>query len=117
MGQKKCRESTLAPALLRRLDFGKTSIDYRNRRAYVPDCVRLTPRLAGSIGWLPDTCAYRLRASDKPLPAWHYLVSGDRDSVHQARASVIGKAISETIAGPLEQHIVWPGPGGGDADD
>ncbi len=96
--------------------------DYRNRRAFVPDCIRLTPRLAGSIGWLPDTCAYRLRAKDKPLPEWHYLISGDSSSVHSAGASVVGakgkgRAISETIAGPLEQHIIWNDPGSGSADD
>jgi hypothetical protein len=27
-------------------------------------------------------CAYRLRAG-LPLPAWHYLISGDRDAVHR----------------------------------
>ena len=91
--------------------------DYRHRRAYVPDCVRLTPRLAESIGWLPDSCAYRLRAKGEPLPAWHYLLSGDRASIHGAGASVVGKAISETIAGPLEQHIIWAGDDTGHGDD
>ena len=83
--------------------------DYRNRRAAVPDCVRLTPKLAGEITWLPDSCAYRLRAAGKPLPEWHYLISGDRQTVHSAGASVRGKAISEVIAGPIENHIVWDG--------
>lgn len=82
--------------------------DYRNRHHYVPDCVRLTPRLALDLPWLPDSCAYRLRAAGDPLPDWHYLLTGSRDSVHQAGASVIGKAISETIAGPLEQHVILP---------
>lgn len=81
--------------------------DYRNRRAFVPDCIRLTPKLAKNTSWLPATCAYRLRAEGDPLPHWHYLLSGDRAAVHRAGASVAGKAISETIAGPLEQHIVW----------
>jgi uncharacterized cysteine cluster protein YcgN (CxxCxxCC family) len=81
----------------------------------VPDCLRLTPRLAGQLEWLPNTCAYRLRAEDRPLPAWHYLLSGDREAVHRAGASVVGKAISETIAGPLENHIVWPD--GSELDD
>ena len=90
------------------LKTGRCS-DYRNRRAHVPDCLRLTPRLAAEIEWLPDTCAYRLRAANRPLPSWHYLVSGDRDTVHREGRSVIGKAISETIAGPLEHHIVWDG--------
>lgn len=82
--------------------------DYKHRRAYVPDCLRLTPRLAASLDWLPGTCAYRLRADGEPLPAWHYLLSGDRGAVQRAGVSVIGKAVSETVAGPLEDHIVWP---------
>ena len=82
--------------------------DYRHRRAQVPDCLRLTPRLARTVSWLPATCAYRLRADDQPLPEWHYLVCGDREAVHRAGKSVRGKAISETIAGSLENHIVWP---------
>jgi uncharacterized cysteine cluster protein YcgN (CxxCxxCC family) len=60
--------------------------DYKNRRNFVPDCVRLTPRLAHTLPWLPDSCAYRLRAEDLPLPEWHYLVCGDRDAVHRAGA-------------------------------
>lgn len=83
--------------------------DYKHRRAYVPDCLRLTPRLARELPWLPDTCAYRLRADGEPLPDWHYLVSGDRATVHAVGQSVIGKAVSETVAGPLEEHIVPSG--------
>jgi uncharacterized protein len=83
--------------------------DYANRRKSVPDCVRLTPDRAHKLPWLPASCAYRLRANGEPLPGWHYLISGDRDAVHRAGASVIGKAIGEQFAGPIEQHIVWPG--------
>ena len=36
--------------------------DYRHRKAMVPDCLRLTPRLVKQVPWLPETCAYRLRA-------------------------------------------------------
>lgn len=82
--------------------------DYRHRKAQVPDCLRLTPRLAADIEWLPATCAYKLRAEGKPLPEWHYLVCGDRDAVHRAKVSVVGRAISETVAGPLEDHVVLP---------
>jgi uncharacterized protein len=81
--------------------------DYAHRRKYVPDCVRLTPDKARDLPWLPATCAYRLRAAGKPLPMWHYLVSGDRDAVHTSGNSVRGKVISEEFAGPLEQHIIW----------
>ena len=82
--------------------------DYRHRKALVPDCLRLTPRLAREVPWLPPTCAYRLRAEDKPLFDWHYLICGDRDAVRRAGVSVIGRAVSEVLAGPLEEHIVEP---------
>jgi uncharacterized cysteine cluster protein YcgN (CxxCxxCC family) len=85
--------------------------DYRHRRAMVPDCLRLTPKLAAEIEWLPATCAYKLRGDGKPLPEWHYLVCGDREAVHRAGVSVAGRAVSEVLAGSLEDHIVpddWP---------
>jgi uncharacterized protein len=80
--------------------------DYRNRRAFVPDCVRLTPRAIRDIAWLPRTCAYRLRAAGEPLPGWHYLVSGDREAVHRAGESVRGWTVPEDRAGDLEHHLV-----------
>lgn len=82
--------------------------DYRNRRKHVPDCVRLTRESVDTIPWLPATCAYRLRADGQPLPDWHYLVSGDREAVHRAGQSVVGKVVSEDLAGPIEHHILWP---------
>lgn len=95
------------------LDNGQCR-DYRNRRAFVPDCVRLTMLNVRSLPWLPETCAYRRRAEGLPLPKWHYLLIGDRNAVHRAGASVIGKAISEIYAGPLEHHIILPD---GEEDD
>ena len=80
--------------------------DYRHRRAFVPDCVRLTAGNVDTIDWLPSTCAYRLRAEGKKLPEWHYLVCGDRDAVRRAGQSVAGWTVSETDAGELEHHIV-----------
>lgn len=80
--------------------------DYRNRKAFVPDCLRLTPANIAAINWLPKTCAYRLRAAGRPLKAWHYLISGDRESVKSAGVSVAGRVVSETEAGPLEHHLV-----------
>ena len=69
---------------------------YANRHDFVPDCVVLTPRKLREIAWwLPATCAYRLRAEGKPLYDWHYLVSGDRESIHRAGMSVRGWTISE----------------------
>ena len=69
---------------------------YENRHQLVPECIVLTPQMLDEISWwLPATCAYRLRAEGKPLPEWHYLISGDRDSVHRAGASVRGWTVSE----------------------
>ena len=63
-----------------------------------------------SVPWLPETCAYRLRAEGEPLREWHYLLSGDREDVKRAGISVAGRVVSETDAGPLEHHIVeWDG--------
>jgi uncharacterized cysteine cluster protein YcgN (CxxCxxCC family) len=80
--------------------------DYRNRKAFVPDCLRLTLKLVKEVTWLPDSCAYRRRAEGKPLPRWHYLLTGDRDAVRRAGVSVIGRVVSEDQAGPIEHHIV-----------
>ncbi|MGB5078460.1 MAG: YcgN family cysteine cluster protein [Sphingorhabdus sp.] len=80
--------------------------DYKHRRAFVPDCLRLTRSTIEDFVWLPSTCAYVLRAAGKPLPEWHYLVSGSRETVHEAGISVKGRAISEIHAGPLENHII-----------
>lgn len=80
--------------------------DYRHRKAFVPDCLRLTLKIVGEVSWLPETCAYRRRAANEPLPEWHPLLTGDPESVKRAGASVAGRVVSEAEAGPLEHHIV-----------
>ena len=80
--------------------------DYRNRRQFVPDCVRLTARDVERLDWLPSTCAYRLRGDDEPLFDWHPLISSDPESVHKAGVSARGWTISEVDAGELEHHMV-----------
>lgn len=80
--------------------------DYRHRRAYVPECVRLTAGNVADIDWLPSTCAYRLRANGEPLPSWHHLVCGDREAVHRAGQSVRGWTVSEDDVGNMEHHLV-----------
>jgi len=80
--------------------------DYKNRRKYVPDCVRLTLAKLRDMDWLPSTCAYRLRFENKPLFDWHYLLSGDPESVHTAQISVRGWTIAEEDAGEIEYHLV-----------
>ena len=94
----------------RLLDLGTCRCkDYAKRKVKVPDCVQLSPETAGSLEWLPPTCAYRLIANGEDLPHWHALVSGDAETVHKAGISIRGRAISELRAGPLNAHLVdWP---------
>lgn len=80
--------------------------NYARRRDHVPDCVRLTPETVGDIVWLPQTCAYRLRHEERPLPEWHYLVCGDREAVHRAGQSIRGWTIAEREEQDLEDHLV-----------
>lgn len=91
----------------RLLDTGTAQCsDYRNRKAFVPDCLRLTLRIVDTVPWLPATCAYRLRADGKPLPEWHHLRGGDAAAMERAGVSVAGRVISEVDAGPLEHHVI-----------
>jgi uncharacterized cysteine cluster protein YcgN (CxxCxxCC family) len=80
--------------------------DYANRKKHVSDCVVLNARTLDKLEWLPDTCAYRLRADGKPLFDWHYLISGSRETVHEAGKSTRGWTVSEVDAGELEYHVV-----------
>lgn len=82
--------------------------DYANRSTLVPHCIELRSADWKSLDWLPSTCSYRLRAHDQPLPEWHPLVSGDRDSVHREGVSIRGRAISDEYVHPdgYDEHIV-----------
>lgn len=72
---------------------------YHTRNEQVPECVWLTPEQANEFFWLPKTCAYRVLAEGKPLPDWHYLVCGDKQTVHQTGISLKGKTVADdTIA-------------------
>lgn len=86
--------------------------DYRNRKKYVPDCVKLTPESVASVDWLPDSCAYRLVQDGKDLPDWHHLVCGDRERIHEEGHSVRGRTISEEGISEEDQEgyiIDWEG--------
>ena len=69
--------------------------DYLNRKAFVPDCVKLTPENVPTLSWLPRTCAYRLVHEGRDLYPWHPLLTGDPESVHAANVSVRGKTRPE----------------------
>jgi uncharacterized cysteine cluster protein YcgN (CxxCxxCC family) len=75
--------------------------DYDNRKAHVPDCIKLTPWNIEALAWMPMSCAYRRLHEGKALPGWHPLITGDPQSVHRAGVSIRGRTISEeTLADP-----------------
>jgi len=80
--------------------------DYPARNTLVPTCVELTPQNVHSISWLPSTCAYRLVIEKKPLPDWHHLMSGDRESVHELDHSIRYWATPETDVDDIFEHII-----------
>jgi uncharacterized protein len=81
------------------LDIGACRCkSYETRHQEVSDCVRLTPEGAANLEWLPDSCAYRKIARGEDLAWWHPLVSGTRETVHEAGISVRTYAISEEKA-------------------
>ena len=82
--------------------------DYKHRQQQVDDCVRLDVQTINSIQWLPESCSYKLIAQGKPLPDWHHLLSGSRDTVHQVAASVKQFAVSELEVDEddIEDHII-----------
>lgn len=83
--------------------------DYAARRVLVADCIQLSAASLPDLNWLPSTCAYRLLSEGKPLPAWHPLLTGDPESVHEAGMSVRGRCVEEAGVEDLEDHIVmWP---------
>ena len=62
--------------------------DYANRQKKVKDCVKLTPGNAGSLDWMPETCAYRRLSRGEGLPDWHPLLTGTARSVEDAGVAV-----------------------------
>jgi uncharacterized protein len=81
---------------------------YPDRSIRVPACVALNPNNIQDLYWMPKTCAYRLLAEGKNLPAWHPLISGNHKSVHKAGASVRGKVVSarDVPEEDLEDYVV-----------
>lgn len=71
--------------------------DYDNRQKYVPDCLKLTPEMIGTLSWLPLSCGYRRVHEGRGLESWHPLVSGDPETVHSAGVSIRDQTISEEL--------------------
>jgi uncharacterized cysteine cluster protein YcgN (CxxCxxCC family) len=80
--------------------------NYSKRIHFVKDCQVLNPKKVRRLNWLPSTCGYRIVAEGRDLPAWHPLVSGDKNSVHRAGVSVKNKTISEDHVKDLEDFVV-----------
>lgn len=85
--------------------------DYPNRWDTVPECIQLDIEGVETIPWLPPTCAYRLVHEGRDLYWWHYLLSGDRETVHQAGVSARDRTVSEAVV-PVEDYedyiVEWP---------
>lgn len=82
---------------------------YLLRQQMVSGCVTLTPEnIERCAYWMPSTCTYRLLYEEQPLPKWHPLISGTKDTVINAGISVKGKTISETDIhdDDLEDYII-----------
>jgi len=83
--------------------------NYALRKQIVKDCVILTPDNIETIAeWMPATCAYRLMFEGDPLPDWHPLKTGRKESVVEAGASVKDWAIPEYEVNmdDIEDYIV-----------
>jgi uncharacterized cysteine cluster protein YcgN (CxxCxxCC family) len=82
--------------------------DYDQRFSRVPDCMDVAKMLPSEMAWLPTTCAYRLRADNKPLPQWHPLITGLVSSVHKEAKSIRGQVVSEVDVdeADLENYII-----------
>lgn len=83
--------------------------NYALRKQIVKDCVFLTPDNIKTIAeWMPATCAYRLLFEGDKLPDWHPLITGNKESVVKAGASVKDWAIPEyeVDMDDIEDYIV-----------
>ena len=82
--------------------------DYKNRFEKAPGCTKLTLENLPEMNWLPKSCAYVRLVNNKPLPEWHYLNSGDKNTVHEAGVSARWFAMSEEYIHPeqLSEFII-----------
>ncbi|MBV2120909.1 MAG: YcgN family cysteine cluster protein [Candidatus Thiodiazotropha sp. (ex Ctena orbiculata)] len=80
---------------------------YQERSILVPNCITLQPKDLKDPYWLPPTCAYRLIAEGKDLPAWHPLqCNGESRQMRLGGHSIHGKVVSESEADDWEHHLI-----------
>jgi len=86
--------------------------DYQNRSIRVPSCMTMTPENVGECAeFAPPSCSYRLLLEGQPLPSWHHLISGNRETVHETENSVRNRIVfqSKVDQTKLEDYVVeWP---------
>lgn len=73
--------------------------NYANRHQFVPDCISLSVEQLAVMPWLPASCAYKCLYLGKPLPDWHYLLTGNRQQMYttmqKAGIGVMGRCVNE----------------------
>ena len=82
--------------------------DYKNRQKNVKNCIKLTKdNLRKNLKFLPSSCSYKLLDEGKALPHWHYLITNDKESVHNVNQSIREYCVSETSVSPenFQDHI------------
>ena len=84
--------------------------DYVNRKAHVPDCIKLTPWNIDALAWMPASCAYRRLHEGRGLPDWHPLITGDPESVHKAGVSIRDQTVSEDSLADPEDALDFQAP-------
>ena len=82
--------------------------NYDQRTTLVPTCLNVKEMYRQNSNWMPNTCAYRLRAENKPLFEWHPLLAGSSNSIESTGISVKQKVLSEEYVHPdgYEEHII-----------
>ncbi|NKB31680.1 MAG: YcgN family cysteine cluster protein [Pseudomonadales bacterium] len=82
--------------------------NYSERTTVVPTCLNVKEMYQENLNWMPDTCAYRLRAEDKPLYSWHPLLAESNAAIVEAGVSVLGKTLSEEFVHPsgYQEHVI-----------
>ncbi len=81
---------------------------YSSRSEKVPDCVDVQSLNLLTTRWVPDTCAYKLRAQGLPLYPWHPLLAESAEAIVYADISISGKVVSEEHVHPqgYYEHVI-----------
>lgn len=82
--------------------------NYQARQQFVPGCIVIRQFGEEIYSQLPETCAYRLRYNNKPLPEWHPLLTGNTKEMQQAMIYVKSRVVSEQSIheDQFEDHII-----------